>query len=328
MLEHGGDLRRAAARYGIPLGDWLDLSTGINPTPWPVPALSTSSWHRLPEADDGLEAAARDYYQAPALLPVAGSQAAIAALPGLRGPSRVGVLHPAYAEHAQAWQRAGHRVESFPAEGDDAVLDAAIARLDVLILIHPNNPTGRRYPLSVLRDWHRRLAQRGGWLILDEAFMDASPEHSLAADSAAPGLIVLRSLGKFIGLAGARVGFVLAAPALLTALDEALGPWTISGPARLLATQALADHPWQAATSQRLAHDAQRLHTLLAAHGLTPSGGSALFQWLRHDAASAVQDRLAARGIWVRRFAEPASLRFGLPQGADWEHLDAALGRR
>lgn len=329
MLEHGGGLRQAAARYGIPLADWLDLSTGINPVPWPTPALPASSWHRLPETDDGLEAAARAYYQAPALLPVAGSQAAIQALPALRSRSRVGVLQPAYAEHAQAWQRAGqwagHAVEVLPADSDDALLDAAITRLDVLILIHPNNPTGRRYPLALLRAWHRRLALRGGWLIVDEAFMDATPEYSLAAYSDAPGLIVLRSLGKFFGLAGARVGFVLAAPALLNALNETLGPWTISGPARCLATQALADRSWQAATRQRLARDAQRLHDLLDAHGLTPTGGSALFQWLRHEQAGALQDGLAGQGIWVRRFAEPSSLRFGLPHAEGWHRFARAL---
>jgi cobalamin biosynthetic protein CobC len=61
MLEHGGRLREAARRYGIPLDAWLDLSTGINPGPWPVPAIPVSAWARLPEDDDGLIDAARAY---------------------------------------------------------------------------------------------------------------------------------------------------------------------------------------------------------------------------------------------------------------------------
>ena len=69
MLEHGGRLRVAARRFGIPLSDWVDLSTGINPQPYPVPPLAPEVWLRLPETDDGLEAAAARYYGNPLLLP-------------------------------------------------------------------------------------------------------------------------------------------------------------------------------------------------------------------------------------------------------------------
>ena len=211
MLEHGGGLRVAAEQYGIPLSDWLDLSTGINPQGWPVTPVPGTVWQRLPEADDGLEAAAAAYYGAESLLPVAGSQAAIQALPRLRALGRIGVLSPSYAEHAHAWRRAGHQVELLSADR----LDTAIAQLDTLVLAHPNNPTGVRFPVDALLDWRARLAARGGWLVVDEAFMDATPEDSLAGQTGLPGLIVLRSLGKFFGLAGARVGFALAEPALL-----------------------------------------------------------------------------------------------------------------
>ena len=176
MLEHGGGLRAAAARYGIPLDDWLDLSTGINPQGWPVPPIPARVWQRLPEPDDGLEAAAAACYGAKSLLPVAGSQAAIQALPLLREPGQVGVLSPSYAEHAHAWRRAGHRIELLPAES----LDAAMDQLDMLVLVHPNNPTGVRFVPELLLDWRARLAARGGWLVVDEAFMDATPDGSLA----------------------------------------------------------------------------------------------------------------------------------------------------
>ncbi len=322
-LHHGGRLRAAAARYRIPLEDWLDLSTGINPQPWPVPAIPPNVWHRLPEENDGLEAAAQAYYGTPHLLPVAGSQAAIQALPHLRAPCRVGIPTLTYAEHARAWRAAGHQVIPL-----DPALDNLPAGLDVLVLVNPNNPTGRRLPPATLLEWHARLAARGGWLVIDEAFMDCIPAASLAPHADRPGLVVLRSFGKFFGLAGARVGFVCADAALLARLDALLGPWTVPGPSRWVAARALADRAWQAATRRRLPEDAARLENLLTRHGLPPTGGCALFQWVRTPHAAALHERLARQGVLVRLFEAPASLRFGLPgRERDWDRLDAALAR-
>lgn len=322
MLEHGGRLQQAARRYGIAPADWLDLSTGINPNGWPVPDLPARAWSRLPESDDGLEAAARDYYGTQSLLPVAGSQAAIQALPLLRDACRVGVLSPSYAEHAHAWQRHGHATQAVAA----AQVNDVIAGLDVLVLVHPNNPTGGRFAVQQLIDWHAQLAVRGGWLIVDEAFMDATPEASLAPLCPRAGLIVLRSLGKFFGLAGARVGFVLAPREILQALDAHLGPWTVSGPARAVATLALQDRAWQIQTRARLMQDAQRLQELLRASNLPPSGGSALFQWVPTPQAAVVHECLARQAILTRLFSEPSSLRFGLPADEkQWQRLHTAL---
>lgn len=323
MLEHGGRLRGAAREYGIPLSDWLDLSTGISPFAWPVPAIPPAAWQRLPEDDDGLLEAACDYYGASHLLPVAGSQAAIQALPALRAPGRVGVIAPGYAEHAAAWQRAGHRVELREADA----LIAEAERYDVLVLIHPNNPGGERFNPQALLRTHATLAARGGWLVVDEAFMDATPQHSLCAHAGREGLVVLRSAGKFLGLAGARAGFVCAAPALLDALRERLGPWTLSGPARHVLKHALADRAWQVQARERLQSCSERLAAVLTRYGLAPSAGCALFQWCRHEDAAALHRALAQRGVLTRRFDTPPSLRFGLPgDEAAFARLDTALG--
>lgn len=320
MLEHGGRLLRAARRYGIEPAHWLDLSTGIAPFAWPVPTIPASAWHRLPEDDDGLIEVARDYYAAPQLLPVAGSQAAIQALPRMRAPCRVGVIAPGYAEHAHAWRSAGHAVQTLPA-------DALIAhhdRFDVIVLIHPNNPGGERFERAVLLALHQALARRGGWLVVDEAFMDASPELSLCAESGREGLLVLRSVGKFFGLAGARAGFVCASPSLLEPLRALLGPWTLTGPSRHVLRMALADREWQDAQRARLAAAARRLHEVLATHAMEPAAGCAFFQWRCDARAAQLHDALAARGILTRLFDEPVSLRFGLP--ADESGFDR-LGR-
>lgn len=323
MLEHGGRLRAAAARYGIPLADWLDLSTGINPVGWPVPDPPAGLWQRLPEDNDGLEAAAQAYYGVAKALPVAGSQAAIQALPRLRPPARVAVLQPGYAEHAEAWRSAGHQVVPLAA---DEVQSDNTPPADVVVLIHPGNPTGARFARAALLDWQRRLADRDGWLIVDEAFIDTLPEHSLAGVCPRPGLIVLRSLGKFFGLAGARIGFVLAEPRLNAALSALLGPWTLTTPARWVARRALADRPWQAVTRERLQQDGRRLAALLREHRLPPAGGCALFHWVPTSDAAKLHAALARQGVLTRLFNEPPSLRFGLPGDEDgWDRLAAAL---
>lgn len=309
MLEHGGQLHRAAREHGIALEDWLDLSTGISPFAWPVPPVPAETWRRLPDDDDGLADVARAYYGAPHVLPVAGSQAAIQALPLLRAPSRVGVIAPGYAEHAHAWERAGHHVE----RRDGADLLAASADYDVLLLIHPNNPTGQRFELRRLREVHETLAARGGWLVVDEAFMDATPQDSLCADTGRKGLLVLRSAGKFFGLAGARAGFVCAAPELLESLHEKLGPWTLAGPSRHAVGLALSDVTWQPQARERLLAASERLSVLLTRSGLAPTGGCAFFQWCEHHDAAAIHHALAVKGILARLFHLPASLRFGLP---------------
>lgn len=324
MPVHGGLLRQAARRYGIPVADWLDLSTGINPWVWPVPALPSNVWRRLPEDEDGLVDRARAYYGAPQALPVDGSQAAIQALPRLRRSDRVAVLAPAYAEHARAWACAGHAVLPVSPQSVPVYVDA----VDVLVLINPNNPTGYRFPPDLLLRWHQQLAARGGWLVVDEAFMDPTPLESLAVHATQPGLIVLRSLGKFFGLAGARVGFVLAEPKLLAPLAHILGPWIVAGPSRAVASQALADAGWQRATRARLLKAEARMVRLLAASGLPSAGGCALFQWVQTPRAHAIHEALARQGILTRLFLDPPSLRFGLPDTEHaWTRLQTALGR-
>ncbi|MCG4455219.1 threonine-phosphate decarboxylase CobD [Pseudomonas sp. MMS21-TM103] len=322
MLEHGGRLRAAALNFAIPLRDWLDLSTGIAPYGWVLPGIPASAWTRLPELDDGLESAARDYYGVARLLPVAGSQAAIQALPRLRRNARVGIVSPAYAEHAAAWRREGHRLLELSEGG----VNRALERLDVLLLVNPNNPTGRCFTPAQLLAWHARLAERGGWLVVDEAFIDCTPEHSLAAHSELPGLIVLRSFGKFFGLAGIRLGFVLAQPALLDQLAELLGPWAVSGPSRAVATALLQDQAGQQAQRERLRADGLRLAALLSACGFAATGGCALFQWLATQRASLLHEFLACNGILTRLFDSPSSLRFGLPPDEPgWLRLEQAL---
>lgn len=309
MLEHGGHLINAAEKYNVPIQQWIDLSTGINPNGWPVPEIPAECWQRLPETDDELIKVARQYYQCKSILPVAGSQAAIQTLPLLRSQSKVGVLYPAYTEHAYNWKKAGHEIIELTVEK----IESHIPRLDVLVIINPNNPTGQRFSKEQLLLWHDGLNKHNGWLIIDEAFIDTTPEQSLSSHPTANGVIILRSLGKFFGLAGIRCGFVIAPNELLNALNESMGPWTISHPGRYIATQALVDEEWQNQMRNELTKQSNRLALLLTKNGLKPDGQTSLFQWIEHPHAQQIHESLAHQGILTRLFKQ-SSLRFGLPK--------------
>ncbi|WP_126447165.1 threonine-phosphate decarboxylase CobD [Sulfuricystis multivorans] len=306
MLEHGGRLNAAARRFGIAREQWLDLSTGIAPWPYPLPAVPAEVWQRLPEEDDGLDAAVQAHFGAPGLI-VPGSQWAIGTVPRLLPPGRVAMPTPIYAEHLAAWRGAGHRIVGW----DEAA--------DYAVLCQPNNPTGQRWT-------HAELLERAKTLrlfVCDEAFLDMTPEETLI--DAADNVLVLRSLGKFFGLAGLRIGFVFASKEWLTRLRERLDPWAVSHPARWAARLALADRCWQQEQRQRLIASSARLARLLCAHGLE-NAGAALFCYVPTQRAEAIYTQLARRGILVRRFDAPPALRFGLPANeAQWQRLEQAL---
>lgn len=325
MPEHGGDLARASMEYGIPVERWLDLSTGINPLGYPVPQVPARDWLRLPGNSASLLRAARDYYQTDCMLPVAGTQAAIQALPRLRPHSRVMLGALTYNEYAHTWKRHGHAVQAVPI----CEFDKHLAQTDVLIVCNPNNPTGERIDSVQLLEWHATLSGTGGWLIVDEAYIDPTPEVSLTSRAARPGLIVLRSLGKFFGLAGARIGFAFASADLLRALRDELGPWTVSGPAQFVGSAALADRVWQAHTRAALTKAGQKLNALLARADVAAQG-TALFQWWQDEQAGKLHRELAQQAVLTRWFGhvEPGGIRFGLPGiEEEWRRLEQSLER-
>jgi len=328
-IEHGGSLARAERLYPGAPKPWLDLSTGINPHSYPLPDLPASIFHRLPEevriaelADD-----AAAVYRAPSgshVVAAPGTQALLPLVASLVRPGRAAVLSPTYAEHARAAALAGHTVVEAPAF--DALFEA-----DLAIVVNPNNPDGRVVPRVNLLALAARMRERGGVLVVDEAFMDVGPQaESLAADVEQGGFVVLRSFGKFFGLAGLRLGFALGARSVISDLRGRLGPWAISGPALEVGLAALADREWQVAMRARLAADATRLDALLCSHGLVVAGGTDLFRFVRSASAPSVADHLGRRGILVRTFDfDQTAQRFGLPgDDAGFDRLAEALRHR
>jgi len=325
-LIHGGDLAAARRLFPGAPEPFLDLSTGINPTPYPVPPLAAELFAKLPDSvalDRLTAAAARTYGAASAGCVVAapGTQILLPLVAGLVSPGPAAVLTPTYGEHARAAALAGHAVV------EAADLNIA-SNANLVVVTNPNNPDGRLFARSDLLSLAKKLRAGGGLLVVDEAFMDVAPRDlSLAADTAHGNIVVLRSFGKFFGLAGLRLGFALAAPPMVTRLKTMLGPWAVSAAALTIGTQALADDAWIAATRRSLAAGAARLDAVLQRNKLDIAGGTALFRLVRTPHACALFHGLGRAGIWTRTFAEqPDWLRFGLPgTEAGWERFASVM---
>lgn len=308
--DHGGGLDAAVSQFGGQRDRWIDLSTGINPVPYPVPEIPAQAWNALPDeaAREALTQAARAFWKVPArlgILAVPGASAAIAHIPLLAKPGHVRIPGPTYNEHAASFTSAGWQVTT-----DSTNVAASVH-------VHPNNPDGKLFA-------HRDL--RGGLRIIDESFCDVMPEHSLLQDTDHDGTLILKSFGKFWGLAGLRLGFVIGPPTLLNQLAEMLGPWPVAGPALHIGTLALQDHSWAGTTRLRLTQDAAHLDALITGQSATLVGGTSLFRLYNVESASAWQTRLAQHHIWSRVFPyNPDWLRLGLPHPDNWARLEAAL---
>lgn len=319
MRDHGGDLDRAKALHGGQ--DWIDLSTGINRVPYPVGPVGPEAWTALPlsSALAALERQAAQTYRTRAhVVALPGAQAAIQLVPRLSGPGRAAVLAPSYNEHSAALAAQGWDVRQAP---DLAAMDGA----DLAVVVNPNNPDGRSWQPATLA----ALAQQVGRLIVDESFADPVPDLSLAPilHDLGERVIVLRSFGKFFGLAGLRLGFALSGPETAAQVRALAGPWAVSGPALEIGRQALADHAWQGATTARLHADSARLCAIAQTLGLPIIGHTPLFVTLQTPDAAQVQTHLARAHVWSRIFPYSRTwLRLGLPgSGAEWMRLEAAL---
>ena len=309
VRDHGGGLDGAIVRYSGMRGDWIDLSTGINPHPYEISGLTAADWAELPDhgAFERLSDAARRFWNVPdgaEILPAPGASAIIARIPSLVTAGTVQVTPPTYNEHAAAFSAQGWTVQT----GTPA---------DARVIVHPNNPDGRIWQES---DVSAPLT------VIDESFCDVMPDSSLIHLADRPGVIVLKSFGKFWGLAGMRLGFAIGRPEMISRLNDLTGPWSVSGPALRIGTQALTDNVWAETTRVRLANEAARLDTLVTAKGAEVVGGTSLFRLYKVDDAARWQDRLAQSHIWSRIFPYSTTyLRLGLPPSEGWGRLETAL---
>ncbi|HVE23287.1 MAG TPA: threonine-phosphate decarboxylase CobD [Acidocella sp.] len=319
--RHGGRVAEAARLFPDAPLPWIDLSTGINPHAWAGPRADFAALRRLPdlaetEALENAAAAAFGLRDPAMLAAIPGAEAGLRLLPRLTNAASVGILAPTYGGHEEAWHAAGRDIRTFTSLG-------ALPDTGALVIVNPNNPDGRTIPADdLLRLAKTRL------LIVDESFGDVAP-HLSVAPSANDRLIVLRSFGKFYGLAGVRLGFIVAGPHIIAAVRAAFGDWPVSAEALAAGTEAYADRDWAEATRARLQQDSQRLDLLLTRAGLTVQGGTSLFRLCATPQAGLWFTHLARHGLLVRPFARQKDwLRFGLPgTEEEWARLEEALQR-
>ncbi len=331
FAQHGGRLGAARAAYSQAPQPWIDLSTGINPRSYPAPRARGVVLNRLPDTGElaRLEAVAAGAFGVDdpgRVLATGGTEPALRLLPYVLQANSAMVAGPTYGSHADAWQSAGVATRVLP----DSLLEESIADRTALIVVNPNNPDGRLVGRERLQRWHDLLAARGGVLVVDEAFAEVVPEWSVAAVAGTPALqrlLVLRSFGKFYGLAGLRLGFVVGAPTILHRIRNAVGDWPVSVDALVAGLAGYADREWAERTRVQLARAARRLDELLRQHGFDIVGGTALYRLARAADAPARFERLAAAGILTRPFHHDSTLlRFGLPGSAEaWRRLRQAL---
>ncbi|USQ93640.1 threonine-phosphate decarboxylase CobD [Caulobacter sp. RL271] len=320
-FRHGGRLREAMAAYPDAPGPWLDLSTGINPEPWPGPRAPADALTRLPDPRDlaDLEAAAARAFGVAdpgRVVAVSGAEAALRLLPGLLGGASAALLAPLYGGHVEAWAKA-----SLVAELDDPRGRAA----DVLVVVNPNNPDGRRISREALADLAAERSDRGRWTIVDESFVEVAPELSVA-DLEIDRLVTLRSFGKFYGLPGARLGFAIGNNGFVGDLRARLGDWPISADALALGLGAYADVAWRTSARDWLADQAARVDAVLARAGLKVLGGCDLFRLVEVADAHDLFARLCGQGVLTRPFADHSNrLRLGLPSRKDFNRFEQAL---
>ena len=306
--DHGGGVDAAVARWGGARLEWVDLSTGINLSPYPLPTLKPTDWTALPDkiAQDGLLRAARDFWNIPDqadVLAAPGASVLIAALPAIFTGRKVAIEEPTYNEHRAAFEHHGWNI-----------IDTSA---DVRVLVNPNNPDGQVWRAGDVD--HSQV-------VIDESFADVDPSISLVARAGQPGGLVLKSFGKFWGLAGLRLGFAIGSPDLIADLRGRIGPWAVSGPALHIGASALADVDWARQTRLRLKSDVARLDQLMDARGAKLVGGTSLFRLYDVEDASAFQDHLAQHRIWSRIFPYSKTwLRLGLPGPDHWDQVETAL---
>lgn len=321
--RHGGGLMKAAAAYPDAPRPWLDLSTGINPEPWRGPRAPEEALNRLPDpgALGALEAVAAAAFGATPdrTAATAGAEAAIRLLPLLLGVRSVEIVGPTYGAHAESWRAAGVATRLIAAD------QAAVSPAGVLVIVNPNNPDGRLTRRADLIAMARARSAEGRWLVVDESFIECTPEESVS-DVVEPGLIVLRSFGKFYGLAGVRLGFTLAAPELVVRLRALLGDWPVGADALAMGRGAYADKAWRGRTVTALMARAHGLDSLLARAGFEVLGGTSLFRMTRTPHATRWFQHLCRAGILTRPFDHtPDALRFGVPAERDLPRLARAL---
>lgn len=312
-IEHGGNLERAMQSYGGSPSDWIDISTGISPFSASLPELRLSDWHRLPESAslDELAQIAQVYYASnQECIVTSGSQFLINHLPDLL-KGDIGILEPSYGEYAASFARHGREYNAL--DTIDEIDD-----VQSIILANPNNPDGRLYAQGELYELAEVLKKRDGYLVVDEAFCDVCDNASMLIADPIENLIVLKSFGKFFGLAGARIGFVFAHNDVLHQIEQLQGPWSVSGPSISVAKYVLTCDGIHQDLLREISSRHSQFIQMLSDTRLKIIGGTKLFTLIEHENATDLHEHFLNKKILTRKFDYNACwLRLGLTSSTE-----------
>ena len=324
MIEHGGNLDKAISFYGGKESEWIDLSTGINPNSYPIPKLSISDWRSLPTKTEikDLESIIKSKQKISSeIIMVPGAQMAINFLPFLlKGEgTEVRILTPTYNEYNYCFTNTGFKVNSCQKFNQ-------LFNSDIAIIVNPNNPDGKIYEINELFE----LSKSVKILIVDESFIDSVECDSIVnqLNEDVSNIIVIRSFGKFFGLAGLRLGYVFSGKEIIRKFKRFFGPWQISKMSVKIATIAFSDDVWIKKTKNNLNEKANAIDNLMKKINWKITGGTNLFRLYSTSNSDLAQKLLAEKFIWSRKFSYSKKwIRLGIPNERDFKKLKKIVMR-
>lgn len=328
-FEHGGTIFAVARQLGVLPEALLDFSASINPL-GPAPGVRdalTAAYDRLVHYPDSSSATLREALAAchgftPQQICVAnGSTELIHLIPRMQRfrIKRALLLVPSFSEYARSLELSGWSVDPLVMSAADGfklditkIEKALYRKYDLLFLCNPGNPTGRLYTRHEIGRLLELCRQAGTLFVHDEAFMDFCEEESAKQFLDEDGsLLILRSMTKFYGFPGLRLGYALGSPTLITELERLRPPWSVGLLAQAAGLAALADTNYARMTRELVAVERQRLSTALQGGGVKVFGGVAnylLVEILTGLTATELQHRLMERGILIRNCCNFAGL--------------------
>ncbi len=338
--KHGGNLGDAIGQYNIAREQWLDLSTGVSPWAWPIPKLAEHVWTDLPPSTNELLISASNYYRCERehIIASPGSQLIARLIPQQIETSNVAIPVLGYQEHRHSWELAGHTIHFYQSTSElNTLIDSK--KVEHAVVINPNNPTGE---LITAVNIDRIAKKLSGLLIVDEAFMDiheynqiqtnesnesdTTPDSTIESAIAHPhdNQIVLRSVGKFFGLAGLRVGFAVGKHPIIKTLEAILEPWSLNHASQLIATKMLNDTVWQQSQALKIKSESKHFENIIRGFSHITlnnfhisNGGLFITLFANKKSLQQTHRLLAEYGIWTRLHNpddQQAWLRFSLTQ--------------
>ena len=331
-MIHGGNVYRAARELGLNGSGVLDFSASINPLGMPPAARhAIKAWvgdvlHYPDTQSTRLKEAISECYglDPAGVIPGNGSTELIYLIPRALQPKKVVIASPTFSEYERACRLSGAKVEHFPLLPKEFLPEPdafmrAMKNADMAFFCNPGNPSGAVLPRQGVLTLASLAKKNNCVLVVDEAFMDFCPEHSVLGEQG-DHLVVLRSLTKFYALAGLRVGFSHMPKMLMSRIMRYKEPWSVNVLAERAALAVLAETGFVRRSRDYVRRERGLLETKLEALGFVVFPSEANYLLIETSKAVQLVKGLYKRGILVRDCSDF--------QGLGKKHLRVAVRTR